>query len=707
MIRRNKNPFLEGLLVGMFSLFLVGALYAETKPVYTESQKPAPELTEVGKKLEVRYAADLAALRKEIAESLPTLDARETVALGQAAQAQAAANAARGNLLEIEGAKGLVDHAKGKWIGGAERGIAAARLAIKNATSDAEREAAEKDLAKWQENKEQGLAALKERQAAYEKIRVGAAAIGKANGEAEEALTKARADEVLAADEILARLRPFLSGASLDAKLAKCSVLATATPRGLAMFAQQGADKEALVEQLLADSSQMKEMLTAGGARRGRYGQAMEIFTAIRKASARANEGHFRSLALAVALEHAVPITQSNPKGQTDAPATVDPVKRYLHYEQAHLDGELDSSFGDFGTWEYRMVVNCDAPDETLAWGREMLRNYRPDLIRMANRAWRYSLLVKTDILFSDEKFSQDLPSLQNHQNILMNGGTCGRRAFFGRFILRSFGIPVWGVTQKGHAAAGRWTPDGWVVNLGAGFEWSWWGKGDAPRTGEDFLRETEARRVPNGYLRVLRLRWISDALGEKDRNERTREPGGIWSVLAHYENLAVAKAGKELSAAQATAQDKPEEANIPEADRTVKVTGDGMITIPAAAVLLPNGNTPQLMVMKGHAGGALLHCARELKNEVSFEYTLDAPQTGKYALAATIVTVHSDQKLLLTLNEAEEPFVMSLSYTYGQLGQTDPVEVALSKGKNVLRLTRPAPSEGMTILDFTLKPLR
>ena len=57
-------------------------------------------------------------------------------------------------------------------------------------------------------------------------------------------------------------------------------------------------------------------------------------------------------------------------------------MKRYLHYEKAHLDGELDPAFGDFGTWEYRMVVSCDAPDETLAWGREMLRNYRPDLIR-------------------------------------------------------------------------------------------------------------------------------------------------------------------------------------------------------------------------------------------------------------------------------------------------------------------------------------
>ena len=48
--------------------------------------------------------------------------------------------------------------------------------------------------------------------------------------------------------------------------------------------------------------------------------------------------------------------------------------------------------------------------------------------------------------------------------------------------------------------------------------------------------------------MRVLRLRWISEVLAGKYRNERTREPGGTWSVLAHYENLTVAKAGSVLS---------------------------------------------------------------------------------------------------------------------------------------------------------------
>jgi hypothetical protein len=52
--------------------------------------------------------------------------------------------------------------------------------------------------------------------------------------------------------------------------------------------AQQPLDKiqgaKARVEELLADPALMKEMLEADGARGGKYGQAMQIYTDIRKA---------------------------------------------------------------------------------------------------------------------------------------------------------------------------------------------------------------------------------------------------------------------------------------------------------------------------------------------------------------------------------------------------------------------------------------
>ena len=74
-------------------------------------------------------------------------------------------------------------------------------------------------------------------------------------------------------------LEPFLASDKLDAQLVKCVVLAEATPRGLAEFAQQGKEQEALVEKLLADNDLMKQMLVADGAKGGKYGQAMQIYT--------------------------------------------------------------------------------------------------------------------------------------------------------------------------------------------------------------------------------------------------------------------------------------------------------------------------------------------------------------------------------------------------------------------------------------------
>jgi hypothetical protein len=452
-------------------------------------------------------------LQADIAKALPVIDEQNKTALQKAREAtkvaEAAANAAQQSLGKVQEAKALVDHAKGKWIGGAEKGIAQAETAPKKATTEAQREAAQKDLAKWQANKEDGIKALKERQEALDKAKLDEPKLTQANRAAQAALAQAQANELKAAKLLLRAMEPALSNDKLDAKLVKAAVLAEATPHGLAEFAQQGKEQEALVDKLLADTTLMKQMLEAGGAKFSKYGRAMEIYTAIQQASPKAREGTLQRLALGTSLEHATPVAQSNPQDQTNTPANVDPVKRYLHYEKAYLDGELDPVFKSLSAWEYRLVVDCDAPDSILAWGREMLRNYRPDHILNPDYGWRYSATVRTEVRYGSQNVKNDLPSLQNYQNIIKDGGVCGRRAFFGRFILRSFGIPTWGVTQHAHAALSHWTPKGWLVNLGAGFNHSWWDKDEAPRSGTDFLLETQARENAQEYVKVLRAQWV------------------------------------------------------------------------------------------------------------------------------------------------------------------------------------------------------
>ena len=211
--------------------------------------------------------------------------------------------AAQQPLDKIEGAEGLVGHRKGKWIGGAEKGIAAAEAALKKATTDAEREAAKKDLAKWQADMEAGAQGAQwNRQAALDTAKADEAEIQASANRPPRRRWPRRPANDAGGQDLLADWMPFLSSDKLDAQLVKCVVLAEATPRGLAEFAQQGKEQEALVEKLLADTALMKAMLAAGGAKGGKYGQAMEIYTAIQKASPKAKDGVLQRLALAAAL---------------------------------------------------------------------------------------------------------------------------------------------------------------------------------------------------------------------------------------------------------------------------------------------------------------------------------------------------------------------------------------------------------------------
>lgn len=657
-------------------------------------------------KLQAKFEADLSALRADIAKSLPVPDESLRKSLTQAGEAakkaKAEFDAAQQNAGKIQTAKALVDHAKGKWIGGAEKGIAEAEVALKAAKTDAERDKAKKDLAHWQANKQDGLKALAERQAALEAAKVDEAKFAAAQATAKVALAKAQAAELSAANALLGGVGSFLSADKLDAKLVKCAVLTEATPRGLAEFSQS-TDQAALVDKLLGDVALMREMLVAGGAKGGKYGRAMEIFAAIQKASTKARDGALQRLALATALEHAVPVEQSNAKDATGAPATVDPVKRYMHYEKAFLAGELDPAFKDFTTWEYRMVVECDAPDEILTWGREMLRAYRPDHIATADYGWRYVASVKTDVTYGSQNVSKDLPSLHNYQNIPLNGGVCGRRAFYGRFILRAFGIPVWGVTQHKHAAVSHWTPKGWVVNLGAGFDHSWWDKDDAPRSGSDFLLETQAREHGAEYVKVLRARWASSALGEQAFNDRKKIAGGFWSSIANYQTFALAgksvtlgPLGKELAEANEK-KEKLEQVAAAESDRKLTTSPAGIV-IPAVAHEKPSGS---FATMKSHGGGQQLHCKGGYQSQLVFE----APQAGSYTLTARVATYTDGQKFLLSPAGSKTPVEAALPFTIGLWQQTQPVTLTLEKGRNVLTISLPKDSRGVTVKHFTLTP--
>jgi len=630
---------------------ICGALIAMAigaSSVWAAKQKAVQEmeLNAAGQKLLARYSDQLKALQAEIEKALPKVDEQQKAAFLKAYQDEAAATAAE---------------------------LKAKQAQVKN----------------------------KDKEAAAKAYRA-----------AKEALALAATNALAPAKAMLTDLEKFLASDKLDAPLVKYVVLAEATPRGLAEVAQQGKEQEALLEKLLADTDLMKQMVIADGAKGGKYGQAMKIYTDIQKASAKARNGTLQRLALGISLEHAVPIAQSNPQSETDAPATVDPVKRYLHYEKAFLDGELDPGFKDLAVWDYRMVVNGNEPDHILAWGREMLRNYRPDHISTSDYRWRYVKAVKTDVKYGSKDNKKDLPSLQRYQNIIMNGGVCGRRAFFGRFILRSFGIPTLARPQRGHAALCHWTPDGWVINLGATWGWGWTAYGQDI----DFVVHTQAREVEAAFLQVQRAQWVGAVLGEKRAFGFNAAASGFWNGVALYRQRAIVEEAKAVALAavgedigeanESKEKDAVEAVTMTEADRKIDVGQDGVITIPVVACSKPMNSTAKIVFMKSYLGGMQLHYNRLGKPE-EFEYTFEAPAAGKYALSARVVTTSADQHLLVAANDAKEPTDIAMPFTVGMWDKTQPVEVSLVKGQNVLRFSRNEPVKGLTIKDFTLRPVR
>ena len=684
---------------------------------------PAVQLTEAGQKLEAHYAKQLETSNAEIIKALPQIDEAKlaTYLNDRAAEeaAEADMNAKQATLGKCRGAGGLLNHRK-NWIAKATTGVAEAKATLKQAeamTGDADAKAkavkdAQKALVSIQENHDTAASELAKAKEGVAKAKIEEPKLAAALEAAQEALAVAQANTLKAVNGL--SLETFLTSDKLDGKLATYVVLSEATPRGLAEFSQQGKTQEKVAKKLLADEALMVQMVMADGAQGGKYGQAMAIYTDIQKASKKSKKDVLQRLALAVSLQHAVPMKQRSATGDADAPAMVDPVKRYLHYEKAYLDGELDAGFKGLSVWDYRMVVDGEEPDEISAWGREMLRNYRPDHISTPDDRWRYVAAVRTEVRYGSQCNKFDKPELQFFQNILMNGGICGRRAFFGRFILRSFGTPTTARPQPGHAALTHWTPDGWVVCLGGG-----WGAGSTKtryKKDLDFLATTQARAVTASFPKIKRAQWVGDVLGEKQVFGFYTGDPELWygvslyvqrAIIEEANVVALAAVGEELGEAnESNVKYAIDAATVTEADRKITVSGNGVITIPAVACSKPTKSTSKIIFMPSNLGGKQLHYSRNSGTE-PFEYTFDAPKAGTYALTARVVTPSWKQNLTVAANGAAASVDIALPFTVGMWGTTDPVEIRLVQGQNVLTFSRDHEwIKGLTIRDFTLTPV-
>ena len=536
----------------------------------------------------------------------------------------------------------------------------------------------------------------------------------------------AEAKALDSARPLIADAKALLASDALDSKLMKAAILRHGTPAGLAEFAQQSDAHKALLDKLFADEALMKLILMSGGANGGEYGEAMQVYTAILKASEKARKpGILQRLALGTALHQ--PWLDIDNKGSVNGIVFADnknpdgQVARYMHYEKAYLAGELDPQFKDFNTWECRFITNDPYTNEELTWVRAMLRNFRPDHITNPDQKWRYTRVVKSDVPYCSTRHDDSL-GLPQQQAIAL-GGVCGRRAFFGRFVARAFGIPCRRSTSTGHAAMNRWTPDGWVNNLGA-----WWSHNRCgPQGGLDFYLDSQAREHEEDYMQVLRAQWIGDALGQEDVSIRHYgKSGGFWDGLAFYKkravveaaNLEQAAADAELAALSAEEarllgeSDKVlddgeiKEIEIPEEDKEIVVARDGTMTVPAVVCTSPKNNTDKVAFLKSWDGGMQIHYQRLGNRPEILRYMVELPAAGKYELTFNVCTVSQKYEVIVRLNRRTLVNTM-LPYTKGSWQRTEPEIIELRKGRNTIQLTFRAPNRGVSIKEFQLKPVK
>lgn len=736
----------HSLAAAFGSVFLLSAHAPANPGVPKTGAAAAVVLTDAGKALESRYASLQATLKAELGKVLPGLDDAKVAAWQQAILAEegpaAEAAAKEAALAKLRGAAENLRKME-ENLKYAPQTLEDAQAELQRARARGEEDperarllaSSESFLASRQKEVDQLKAGFEKARTAVQEAEAALPAALEAAKVARQAHDKALSATWQAMDALGAG--DLLGSGALDGKLARYLVITTATPRGLAEFAGKGPEHVELVEQLLADEALMIQMLVADGPAGGKFGEAMKIYTDIRKASPRAEEGVFQRLALATSLAHAVPVAKREQGGvvvvPADAPASafIDPVQRYLSYEKWYLAGELQPGFKDLSVWNLIRVVDTTDPDDMLAWGREMLHTLRPDCVPGDGDTSVFVEVVDKEIAYTSAFVKDDLPERHFMQNILANGGICGRRGFFGRFILQAFGVPSTERVEPGHSALTLWHPDGWQTKLG--HDWGKSNRGFYAKMGAggggygadvNFLASSQAREDEAAFMRVKRAQWIGAVMGEpwkpglitwsgKTKGPTPPKPGEIvkpstWNDLGLHEQrriIAAAEASKPRSSATPSVATKE-----PAATGKASVDAKGVITLPSAACSSPavskrslyrGGQADLVVFLDNKAGDTLLHLSRYAKGTDSFEYTFDAPKAGKYQLVADLATPKPNQKLFATVNGG--PAVeMALPYTIGLWGKSSPVEVELEAGGNVLRFHGPARA---TFKRFTLAP--
>jgi hypothetical protein len=368
-------------------------------------------------------------------------------------------------------------------------------------------------------------------------------------------------------------------------------------------------------------------------------------------------------------------------------------VERYKHFKTAHKNKELFPSFDGLTVWEYQKVVQSGASDADLAWAREMINSWRPDL--------RVNELVVNS---TSEVWYRNSPIqfAGSYKNVLAGGGKCGPRSSWAVMICQAFGIPAIGVGQPAHACVAYKTAypmtepqpgSAWKVGYGRGWQVS---KLEG-MSGLDFLAAVEQRSRVAEFSQVEHLRWFASAITSTDQASavmavahkiqqstpavKTDVTASANAAEAEKELRSVARAAK----ATATAPKEPVKAS------------PGAIRVDAAAFSGMSG----ARVYDCYTGGKQVNFQKNVQSSW-VDYTLDVPAAGIYALEIKVAAANLDQVLDISSGN-DKLATVKVPYTTGLWGTTPAADINLQKGRQTLRISAPF-QRGVAVKSFELK---
>jgi len=411
---------------------------------------------------------------------------------------------------------------------------------------------------------------------------------------------------------------------------------------------------------------------------------SLDIWKRIYEADSESRKGIY--LKLAIATGQNPPGTGNRGAGQAEKAA--DPLSRYQHFKSAHKNGELFPSFDHLSVWEYRQIVSSNASNADLAWAREAINTWRPDLrvnqlvVNTTSEVWRRNSPV---------------PFGNSFKNVLAGGGKCGPRSSWSVFVCQAFGIPAVGVRQPGHVCATYKSSDPrvqpqpgnvWKVVYGRG----WHVSKTCGLPGPAFMAEMKIRLNAARFMQTERLRWLASALDSKERSNAVMKVAAVMKVP---EKVAPTKptTGSAGQAARVSAGATREPPRKPMPD-VIHVEAESFHTSKGVAI------------HDCFSGGKQVYSPKYGKNwgtRPQIEYVVDAPRSGTYVLTMRAAVVNFHQAINVAVG-TDQKVSIKVANSNGLWQTTPEMEVRLQKGKQTLTLSRPDSQRGLALRYLQLK---